>query len=298
MSDDFIERMNGLWGDDEAKPNPDDGAGGDGKEYDTDRKGKNSSGEQVFSGLDFLPMPIPDARNRPPTDPLQWKTFKETYGVLQYESPEQEFEQNDFVLNMQTMLYRWAGMGMEKRIFDLYSSDEARINRITVQAIKRRSHGLPDPKNPDDVAANNARQAQIALDRIDYLKHVLEQGIEITVEQYFRFREGGTVFKEAARPLSQSSRARIERDLRLWIETYRNITEQTGKKTVVEHGVAVSLADLLRDGMRQNGHTTPEGETIEALEAALNPALNPADTLEAEIVFPENTEVERRHDDK
>jgi hypothetical protein len=283
MADQY-DQLNTMWGDDDENfPHgqkkdvpalPDDSDTGD------------------FSGIQFVPMATPDATDRPATDPLRWSVYEKQYGTRPYASPRDEYVRNTYVLNHQTLLHRWQGMGFDREIDDIFTGEDAALERIHAQSIRRRQQALPDYNDPDDVEANKRIQIQIALDRIAWLKHVLQNNVDITRESYFSMHTG-TYYKEVAAPLSQAARSRAEKDLMRWIEVYRELTGQNIKRT--EWDLGKSTRDLLGE-MKDAGHTSREGYTLDELEQiALNGgrALPSPHTVEAEIVTNDPVPTER-----
>lgn len=267
-----IDKLNSMMG------------GDDGDDDDDDDFKPAPRSIQEYSGIAFFPMPAPDARDRPPADPLQWKTYEERFGTRLYDSPRDEYIQNSFVLNMQTLLYRWAGLGRDEEIYKMFADDDLVLDRIKAQTIKRRRNGLPDLKDPKDVAAETNHQIQLCKKRMDYLEHVLEQNVDITVEQYYSITRG-TEYKDALRPLSQQARARVEKDLREWIELYGNLVGRVAKTTASITDLNVSLSANIDEAFKRNNHLTPQGFTIEDLQArAEGKSLPEANLVDGEII--------------
>ena len=318
MADKFDD-LNSLWGDGPppgGPPDPPDDDFGDPEDDDDDgedddrrkkkKKKKPEVIEQRYGGISFLPMsalPAPDGRDRPPSDPLKWKTFRERFSFLPYATPKDEFLQNSHTLNLQTLLYRWAGMEIEgepadKFIYRFWYDPATPIERAKAQAQRMRSMGLPDPKDRESMEIENAYQAALIIKRIRFLEFILDVGCMPTTEQLFRFSEGGTVVKEEMRPLSPAEIARFDNQLAKHIETYRMLTGQVTRTTKTELDsrveMTVSVREYFTEALKGAGYVTDDGFVFSDLLAGNAKALPSAnfdagdlDAVEGEIVYNE-----------
>lgn len=220
----------------------------------------------------FMPADASKALNRPAQDPIKWKAYYERFDFMPYESPVDEFNRNTFLLNRETLHYRWEGMGMEKEIEKLFINyHESYCARAVFQDQLAREHSLPNQLDPKNLEIAKNWQLHSVNDRLKRIKWQIDNGVELTVEDHYRLDQGGTIIKEECRPLKELSRARLDRDFRAYIDTWRKLTGEDGKTLDVNLNLGGSLRELLVQGMTETNYRGPSGLTLAELEAVAYP---------------------------
>lgn len=267
--DDDIEKFHEMWRD-EATPT-------------------GESGEEFSQGIQHggnLPM-LTALRDKPATDPVQWRHVKKQFGAMPYDSPRAEFLQNTHELNQSTLEYRWEGLDFEREIYWMFSgpdSHKVRAERDVSQQIRRREMCGIDYKDPVDIKITNNYLIQQCLDHIAEIDARLKNGVEVRAEWNVQMHVGSG-FREKIRPMTAQTRALLERELREWQAQYRLLTEQSTSKNVNVSEVGESLADILSRTLAERGHKTQSGKSMAELRDRHRASLQlpPAEIVEAEI---------------
>lgn len=269
MSDE-IEKWHRMWGED-----------GD------DKKGRrdDDDGETAalavpsfsYAGIEPLAMRFAD---QPQTRPIQWAQVKQVYGVIPYENPRHEYILSTHRLNQATLEYRWQGMGYERDILLMFFDDSLEIERQKSQQVRKRRMAEVDHLDDVDIKINNNAQIQFILNRIDTIQQQLERRVEISVEYSYSPFEGGR-YEEHERPLSIKAQARLEKEIREYIQQYRVMTGQSTQNIHKKetHEIGENYAEVLSKTLREMNHRTPSGYTLAELEK-----IERGEALEGEVV--------------
>lgn len=227
-----------------------------------------------FAG--YVPLRLPDYRDAPPSQDLQWATIVGEWGedALFYKTPEQEYLLNSYSLNLPTMQYRWAGLGYERMIVDLFTNPKWPIERTKAQAIRQRDMGLPDPTETQWKEQVHRAQVFRLVQDIENIQNEIDQRIEVE-KVNIRNAHNGTITHTEEKTWSMSSKTldNLRKRLVEYMNAYRELQGDTIKKIETTLEVGPNMSERLGEAMKANGWRALNGMSMEELEAAYEKAL-------------------------